>query len=129
MVTLNEELQFAKNYLNLLQNRFEGALVVNNEVGDTSKYIIPLALQQVLENIVKHNEVSLEHKVEISLKIEADYLIISNTKNEKITLTDSNKSGLKNIEARYAYFTEQKVIVEETENQFTIKLPLLNIDA
>ena len=82
-------------------------------------------LQQVFENVVKHNELSIEKPMSISMVIENDFLVVSNTLHPKLTVETSKPSGLENINSRYAYFTDEKVTVIKTVNVFTIKLPLL----
>ena len=127
LVTLKEELSFADTYLDLLKVRFENAIVVKNTINTTEHfYIIPMALQQILENIIKHNILSIEMPIEIDLSIEENYIVISNTRAPKAIFNANKPSGLDNIKQRYTYFTDKEIIIKEDEKQFTIKLPLLN---
>ncbi|WP_055436284.1 sensor histidine kinase [Lacinutrix algicola] len=130
LVTLKDELAFANKYIALLKVRFENALIFNSNVKETkSYYMLPMALQQVFENVVKHNELSEEKLVTITLFIEKNFLTVSNTLHPKISIETSKPTGLENIKNRYAYFTDEKVIIIKTDNQFTIKLPLLKPEA
>ena len=130
LVTLKDEITFANKYISLLKVRFENALVFNDNTIELEQfYILPMALQQVFENVVKHNELSEEKPVTITLFIENDFLIVSNTLNPKSAIETSSPTGLDNIKNRYAYFTDEKVIIIKTDNLFTIKLPLLKPEA
>ena len=126
LVTLKDEMSFANKYIDLLKVRFESALIFNNNVNETETlYILPMALQQVFENVIKHNELSIENPIIITFKNEDDYLIVSNTLHPKLSVETSNPTGIENIKNRYEYFTDEKVVIFKDDNLFTIKLPLL----
>ncbi len=127
VVKLSEEIAFAKDYLHLLKSRFEEGLTFQIDLSEDSlqKFIASTSLQQILENSIKHNEVSEEKKLQITIRSDADYLLISNNKNPKLSTEKSLQKGIENIKKRYAYFTDKKVIVLESDTEFTIKLPLL----
>lgn len=129
VVSLESALSFSKDYLELLQYRYEDAFqYIVPETVDSNYFIIPLALQQVIENTIKHNEVSKEMPLQVIIGIQDDYLIVQNTKQLK-TLTEVSKgTGIENIKSRYAFLTEKEVIIEDAANSFTIKLPLLNME-
>jgi sensor histidine kinase YesM len=129
VVTLQKALTFSKNYLELLKYRFEDAFqyVLPKEV-PLNQYIIPLALQQVIENTIKHNELSKEKPLQVIIEIHKEYISIQNTKQPKHTTEKTKGIGIENIQKRYAFLTEKEVIIEETETNFTIKLPILNME-
>lgn len=124
---LTEELEFAKTYMDLLKIRFEDAVVFDFSDDFLSQEfkILPLSLQLLLENAVKHNIVSNSKPLHIS-NIEKDgYLVISNTLNKKSTVASSTQVGLRNIVDRYTLLTDRQVVVENTTDKFIVKLPLL----
>lgn len=126
LVTLKDELSFANKYIDLLKVRFENALVFNNKVYDTEAfYILPMALQQVFENVIKHNGLSEDNLMIVNITIENESLVISNSLLPKLAVKTAKPTGIGNIKNRYAYFTDEKVVVNKDNNQFTIKLPLL----
>ncbi len=130
IVTLKEEMIFARKYLDLLKVRYENALTVNNIVINSEDYyILPMALQQVFENVIKHNEISIEQHLTIDISNDKEYLTITNTINPKINPQASSQTGLENIINRYSFFTDKKVIVTKDTTNYTIKLPLLKIEA
>ncbi|WP_160131640.1 sensor histidine kinase [Kordia antarctica] len=129
VVSLESALKFSKNYLELLKYRYEDAF--HYTLPEKTKFIcfiIPLALQQVIENTIKHNEVSNEMPLKITIRIQDDYLIVQNTKRLKKLTEVSKGTGIENIKSRYHFLTEKEVIIEETATLFTIKLPLLNLE-
>ncbi|WP_299709669.1 histidine kinase [uncultured Tenacibaculum sp.] len=127
VVSVNEELIFIYNYLDLLAIRFEEGLSYSIEVSNKVKemYLVPTAMQQILENVIKHNEINKDKPVLITISSNDEYLLIENNKNNKISKERSHKKGIANIKQRYSYFTDNKVIIENGENKFIIKLPLL----
>ncbi|MEM6721587.1 MAG: histidine kinase [Bacteroidota bacterium] len=129
IVLLENALSFSEDYLKLLKYRYENALhYVLPEIVTPNLYIIPLALQQVIENTIKHNEVSIEKPLQITIGIINNYLIIQNTKQLKTTGNPTKGTGIENIQKWYAFLTEKEVIIEDEMNSFTIKLPLLNME-
>lgn len=129
VVSLQSALSFSKDYLELLKYRYEEAFqYVLPETVASNQYIIPLALQQVIENTIKHNEVSKEKPLQITIGIQDDYIIIQNTKQLKTAAEKIKGTGIENIRKRYAFLTEKEVIIEDEANSFTIKLPLLNME-
>ncbi|MGH1387613.1 sensor histidine kinase [Kordia sp.] len=129
VVSLESALSFSKDYLELLKYRYEEAFqYVLPEAIASNQYIIPLALQQVIENTIKHNEVSREKPLQITIGIQNDYIIIQNTKQLKTTVENTKGTGIENIQKRYAFLTEKEVVIEDEVNSFTIKLPLLNME-
>ena len=131
LVKLEEELEFADKYMDLLQIRFEDSISYNSSILSNvpkNLFILPLSLQQVFENVVKHNEISTEKPMEINLSIEDDYLVISNSLIPKKQLEKSDKIGLKNISNRYGFFTDKEIRVGSDDKYYIIKLPVLKIE-
>jgi sensor histidine kinase YesM len=127
LVTLQEELNFAKVYMRLLNMRFENSLTFSlpeNEISKEKK-VVPLSLQLLLENTIKHNIISDEQPLHISVFEEGDYLVISNNLQKK-NVFDSGGVGLKNIISRYAILTDKLVFVENNEKNFIVKIPIFN---
>lgn len=127
MSTISEEISFIEKYVFLQKIRFENGIFLNINISDDdlNKKTISLALQILFENIFKHNAISEEFPIYINISSRDNYLIVENNINNKRTKPLSNKIGLENIKARYSFFTEEKVIIEHTEDFFRVKLPLL----
>ena len=129
VIILREELTFCENYLELFQSRFENGLEfkINIDKEYQKKVIVSTTLQQVLENVVKHNEISAESPVTIKMYVLDDYLIVENNKKPKLSEVKSNLNGIKNIELRYRYFSDKKLFIEQTKDFYKIKIPLLTV--
>ena len=127
LVPLSEELAFAKTYMNLLKMRFENSLFYEmpEEIPNPEAKVVPLSLQLLLENTVKHNVVSEQKPLYIRIKIENNCLVIENDLQKKEVLGDRKGVGLQNIMNRYAILTHRKMVIEETKNQFSVSLPIL----
>jgi sensor histidine kinase YesM len=127
LVSVEEELSFAKTYMNLLKMRFENSLTYEIPIQELNSEfkVVPLSLQLLLENTVKHNVVSEQKPLHIKIYIENNYLIIENNLQKKEVLQDRKGVGLQNIVDRYALISNKKMIVEQTENMFKVKLPIL----
>jgi len=107
--------------------RFENAVTfeIPEKASNSELKIIPLSLQLLLENTIKHNVVSQENPLKVTITEEEGYLVVSNNFNPKTTLEKGTKVGLKNIIDRYDLITLKKVLVEKSSDKFIVKLPLL----
>lgn len=124
IVSLEKELGFIKEYLFLLSCRFNNNLKYKIDA-KSDQYIIPMAVQILVENALKHNKVSDEKPLHISIKIKDDYLVVSNSLNKKEESTSSFEIGLNNIKNRYKFISNKEVNVSETETEFSVSIPLL----
>lgn len=127
LIPLEDELKFAKSYMELLKMRFEDAIhfSIPESVSDPELKIVPLSLQLLLENAVKHNVITSEDPLEIRIIEEEGYLTVENNFNPKASLEKGTKVGLKNINQRYGLITKEKVILIHNNKIFKVKLPLL----
>lgn len=127
LVTVDEELQFAKTYIRLLKMRFEDSIVfdVPESASDPEAKIIPLSLQLLLENAVKHNIVSPNKPLHIKVIENNNMLVVSNNLQEKQVVKKSSGVGLRNIHQRYNMLTDRKVKINKTAADFSIELPML----
>jgi len=127
LITLDEELKFAKTYMELLKMRFEGAIQfeIPENASDPEFKIVPLSLQILLENAVKHNVISSDDPLKIIILEKEGTLVVENKINKKAVLEKSTKVGLRNIIDRYALITKRPVIIENEKDLFKITLPLL----
>lgn len=129
VVPLHEEVELARSYLFLLQNRYEKALCVNWEVAvDVHQfYLPPLTLQMLLENAVKHNSIETEHPLRIWISLKEDgYLEVSNTVQKRDDVP-STKLGLLQLQQRLSYLTNKPLEVCEEMQLFKVCVPLLTM--
>ncbi|WP_297803466.1 2TM domain-containing protein [uncultured Polaribacter sp.] len=127
LVPIEEELKFAKTYMELLGMRFEDAVKFNipDSISNNDLKIVPLSLQLLLENAVKHNVVSNSKPLTINIYEEDNYLIIENNINLKAAIGKSTNVGLQNIADRYGLITQKVVKIENNNKTFKVSLPLL----
>ena len=127
LVTVQEELAFAKTYMNLLKMRFENSITFELPVDfdNPEAKVVPLSLQLLLENCIKHNIVSEQKPLHIKIFIKDHYLVVQNYLQKKEVLQDRRGVGLQNIVSRYAILTKRKVLIDTTNSTFSVHLPLL----
>lgn len=127
LVSVQEELAFAKTYMNLLKMRFENSVFYEapQHISNPDAWVVPLSLQLLLENTIKHNVVSQQKPLHINIYEEGGYLVVQNVLQKKEVLQDRRGVGLQNIVSRYSIITTRKVRVEETKEYFTVRLPIL----
>lgn len=127
LLPLREELAIVDAYTYLLKARFEDGFNLQQQVNAASceTFIPPFTLQLLIENCIKHNVVSLEKPLNIHMYTENDYLVIQNNRQLKQISEASTKLGLENINQRYLHLSEKEIVIEETNNTFTVKLPLI----
>lgn len=127
LVSVAEELSFAKTYMNLLKMRFENSLQCElpQSLSNPDSYVVPLSLQLLLENTIKHNVVSPQRPLHIRIYEEDGYLVVQNHLQKKEVLQDRRGVGLQNILSRYAILTSRKVVISDHADHFTVKIPVL----
>lgn len=129
LIALREELKFAQAYIHIQKERFGDNLVVHWKVPEGTKdhLIIPMSLQLLLENAVKHNVVSKAKPLHVDVIVEEEHLVVSNKIQPKSTQLPTTKLGLKNIERRYTLISDKDVSITKDNGHFTVKLPLLTV--
>ena len=126
-VTLGVELAALDDYLFLLEARFEDKLTVTIDVPDAMRgaRIVPLAVQLLVENAIKHNVVSSAHPLTVRIGIEDDYLVVSNNYRPRTGKIASTGLGQQNIQQRYRLLTERPVRISADAARYRVDLPLL----
>lgn len=127
LVTVEEEIEFAKTYCELLKTRFEDSVdfEFNVEREDLRKFVVPLSLQLLLENCIKHNFATSSKPLLIKVFSENKTLCIENNLQARELIKESAGIGLANIVQRYALLTKENVFIEKSEDYFKVKLPIL----
>jgi two-component sensor histidine kinase len=127
LVTVAEELAFAKTYMNLLKMRFENSITFElpEDFNNDEAKVVPLSLQLLLENCIKHNVVSEQNPLHIKIYLQDNYLVVENTLQKKEVLQNRKGVGLQNIVDRYAILTHRNVLIDEKTATFKIKIPIL----
>ncbi|MHA7057728.1 2TM domain-containing protein [Aquimarina sp. M1] len=127
LVTIDEELKFAKTYMTLLKLRFEDSIIFElpEQSSNPEAKVVPLSLQILLENTIKHNVVMPNRPLHIKIYEDEGFLIVENNLQPKEVIRQSSGVGLGNVKQRYGLLTKREFAVFKTENTFIAKLPIL----
>ena len=128
LVTLREELEFIQSFRYVMEVRFANKLVFSIQVDEVmqDELTLPvLSLLPLVENVTVHNMIDSEHKMEIIIRLnEQKVLVVSNPIYPKLSPPDTNGTGLKNLENRFALLMNRQIRIECDENTFRVYLPL-----
>jgi sensor histidine kinase YesM len=128
MVTLNEELEFTESYIFLLKMRYDTNLTIKTSVDKNFGFwnLPPLTIQTLVENAVKHNEISNEFPFEITITAtENDTLQVANKIQEKLTPEEGTGIGLVNLSKLFRLLSEKEILIYKTDGEFIVEVPLL----
>ena len=127
LTSLQEELEFSEHYIYLLKIRFGQNISFNISIdkAEKQKYLLPMCLQILIENTIQHNETSQAKPLNIRIFTENNCLVIQNPFQPRTDKAESSKTGLKNMEVRYQFFTDEKIQIIHTKRIFKVILPLI----
>lgn len=128
-ISLKEEMKFLDTYMYLLRTRFKEKVVLDSALSaaDEERYsVIPLTLQLLVENAVKHNTMSLANPLIISIEIVDQMLVVNNPLQLRQQDQPTTRLGLNNIVSRYKLLQDKDVLIEKSATHFTVKIPLLS---
>lgn len=125
IVNFSQEKNILDAYTFLLEIRFGSYLDIQFEEIPANFKVVPITLQMLIENAIKHNVANREFPLHISIYTENNYLTIQNNVQLKSSVGYSSGIGLQNIIQRYNLLGDQQVIIEENNEQFIVKLPNL----
>ena len=128
IIGLDEEMRNLEAYVFLMKIRFGGNFNFDNQLTiNINRYkVAPLTLQMLVENALKHNEVSKMHPLSISVFFDDNFIVVRNNLQLKTNQNDSTGIGLSNIKSRYEFLSSQPISVSEADGFFTVKIPLIN---
>ena len=125
---MREELEFIQSFRYVMEVRFANKLVFLIQVDEAmqDELTLPvLSLLPLVENVTVHNRIDSEHKMEITIRLnEQKELVVSNPIYPKLSPPDTNGTGLKNLENRFALLMNRQIRIECDENTFRVYLPL-----
>jgi sensor histidine kinase YesM len=127
LVTLDVEMKFVEDYLFLSKIRFGNALTFHSTLPKNSDIqVVPLGLQTLIENSIKHNIISDDMPLQIELGIEDNFIVSKNNIQKKnIIMPDRKPHGLENLRNRYTYHSDLSIEITESDDFFTIRLPII----
>lgn len=127
LVRLGEEIIFARSYMKLQQIRYGNNLLFEVSIPSDSleKYLPPLSLQSVLENVIKHNIISAEQPLQVTIESENDSVVITNNIQLKLTKGERIGLGQKNLIRRYAMVGDRSPDFQMLTEHYRVTLPLI----
>ncbi len=131
VVELRTELDFVDSYYFLLKKRFGEGLKIEIHVGEQlrNKCIVPMALQMLIENAIKHNVVSVNAPLHIDIYTEDEktLTIQNNLQVRAVNEEDSTNIGLKNISQRYKLLGQGNIRIDNNQHSFIVRIPLIDL--
>lgn len=128
LISLREEMEFIDNYFFLLQIRHDSKLQLQVELSDEANkaMIPPCAVQVLIENAIKHNEFTEQNPLLIKIVMNGEYILVSNDTKPKPYAVASTGIGLKNLRSRYKILFQKDIMIQKSQDSFTVKLPLIS---
>lgn len=125
--SIEKELAITRSFIEVLKIRYEENVAVTIDIEPKYKdwYLPPLSLQMLIENAIKHNEISTSKKLNISIYNRGEQLLVRNNRQPKVITKGSNGIGLKNIQKRYSFLLNKNLEVIKLEKEFIVILPLV----
>jgi len=127
LVPIKDEMKFVDDYIFLTKIRFGTGLIFNSYITDNQNLqVVPLGIQMLVENAIKHNIKADDMPLKIEMKMEDDFVIVTNNLQKKKTINSGKEPlGLENLKKRYYYLSGASVEVIESDNEFIVKLPII----
>jgi len=127
LVSLQDELAFTQHYIDLQSARFGDGLQISLNVGSEylTRRVVPVTIQNLLENAIKHNIIDEENPLYIRIYSQDETLYVLNTLQKKDFVETSNKQGLSSLKSLYDYLSQRQVSITETATHFVVEIPLL----
>jgi len=127
LVTVDEELEFAKTYMSLLKMRFEDSIIfdIPEKASNPESKVVPLSLQLLLENAVKHNMVTPTKPLHIKIYEDDGNLVVENNLQPKQIVKRGTGVGLENIKQRYNLLSNKSIFINQQANSFAVSIPIL----
>lgn len=127
LVPLKDDLKFVEDYIFLQKIRFGENLKVENKLDlNLNRMVIPLSLQMLVENAIKHNEISREHPLVIEITSTGEGHVIIKNKLQRRKVSESTLgTGLENLRKQISYFSNDPLLVLEEADTFLVRMPTL----
>ena len=126
LVPLNKEIEFVKQYFDIQKVRDNNKILLEIDCQDADEFkVVPVSLQILVENALKHNSRSEKSALKIRIERMNDVIVVSNNIQRKNILENELKTGLLNLKERVRLILDKNLILEEDNNRFIVKLPII----
>jgi sensor histidine kinase YesM len=128
VITVNEELSFCCDYIELQKMRFGDALHFSVDIPESAKtgFVPVFSIQQLVENSIKHNSLTVDSPLNICLNYNNQWITVSNNLQKKTIAEKSAGTGLINLSERYRLLSGDEVITDTSGNRFSVSIKVLN---
>ena len=127
LVPLENELAFVEDYYNMEKERGTDKIKLTVERYDKGSFlVIPVSIQMLLENALKHNAASKDSPLDIRISINHESISVSNNIQRKQVMGQSTKTGLKNLSERVRLIMGKEMEISEKNNTFKVTIPLIS---
>ncbi|MDD2538146.1 MAG: histidine kinase, partial [Bacteroidales bacterium] len=127
LVPLENELAFVEDYYNMQKERGTDKIILTVERYNKGSFlVIPVSIQMLLENALKHNAASKDSPLDIRIAINHESISVSNNIQRKQVMGQSTKTGLKNLSERVRLITGKEMEISEKNNTFKVTIPLIS---
>jgi len=128
LINLSKEIGFVNDYFFLQKIRDNGKINMTIDVNNAANYeILPISIQILVENALKHNAATREKPLTIKIYQESENLIVENVLQPKMHLEPSSKTGLKNLSERVQLVLNKEVHIESKDSIYKVKIPVKQI--
>lgn len=126
-VSLRDEMTYVEMYCDLLKVRFQEGFNLLTDISeeDMARFVIPCSVQLLIENATKHNAVSPERPLNVSITSDGDSITVTNNLIPRVTRSQSSGLGLNYIREQYKERSGKTIVIEKTDDSYTVKLPML----
>ena len=127
VVSIKEELKFLNSYIYLIKQRYRNRFEVQIDIDEEyyTRELPSLALQLLVENSVKHNEISEKRPLKVSIFEEDGFIVVKNKRQQRTNPEASTKTGLSNLNARFNLLLKRGIVIENNSEYFIVKLPMI----
>lgn len=126
LISMKQELETLKAYLFLIETRFGERIKMDIQIDSkVDEYLVPLSLQMLVENAVKHNAATLKHPLTIQIYAKDDFWWIKNNRKQMSEPVPGKGMGLENIRQRYQLATGKEIIIQDKEDFYAVGLPII----
>ena len=125
VVTIETELDLVNDFLYLNNIRFDDHIKTTIDLESSNGFVVPMALQLLLENAIKHNAISASYPLQIEIKMEGNFILVRNNIQLKREKEPSHELGINNLRERYAALTDKELKIQATETHFSVHVPVL----
>jgi sensor histidine kinase YesM len=124
LIKLQEEIEFANIYFQLIKQKFGNAYILEFNIKNNVGYIVPMTLQLLIENVIKHNKATEQNPIKIEVNID-DIITVTNSFRPKSPSKFSSGKALKNLTIQYEILSNQEIHIQQNETTFLVKIPLI----